>query len=498
MTSGGGDSSVASSATSAGAATPAASATSAPAGTAAAENEVSGFGGRLAQGMARRHLAMMGLGSAIGAGLFLGTGASISTAGPAVLISYIVAGAIVVLVMRMLGEMAAAMPSAGSFATYAGAAYGRHARFVVGWMYWFMLVMVMASEMTGAAAIIAHWFGIPTWVPALVCMVFFAVVNLVRVRAFGEFEFWFSLIKVAVIIAFLVIGVLVVFGLLPDTEPVGTANLLGHGGFMPNGWAGVAAGLLAVAFAFGGIEIVAIAAAESDDPARNVGSAVRSVIWRIGLFYVGSVLVIAALIPWDSLAGADTAEQSPFTAVLRMANLPGVVGFLEVIIALALLSAFNAQIYGTSRIAFALAKQGDGPRVLARTNRAAAPSVSVYVSVFFGFVAVALQWFEWDGLLNFLLNAVGATLLVVWIAIALSQLRLRSELERTGRLTVRMWLHPWLGILAVVVTVALGALMLTDDEARKQIFGVVGLVVVLGILSLVNARFHADSGAHVG
>lgn len=467
-------------------------------GAAAAENDAAEFGGQLSTGMASRHLTMMGLGSAIGAGLFLGTGSAISTAGPAVLISYIAAGIIVVFAMRMLGEMAAAMPSAGSFATYAGAAFGRHARFVVGWIYWFMLIMVMASEMTGAAAIIGGWFGIPAWIPALVCMIFFAVVNLVRVRAFGEFEFWFALVKVVVILAFLVIGVLVVFGLLPDTEPVGMANLTGHGGFMPNGWAGVSAGLLAVAFAFGGIEIVGIAAAESDDPARNVGTAVRSVIWRISVFYIGSVLIIAALLPWDSLADTDTAEQSPFTAVLRMAHLPGVVGFLEVIIVLALLSAFNAQIYGTSRIAFALAKQGDGPRILARTNASSAPSVSVYVSVFFGFVAVALQWFEWEGLLDFLLQAVGATLLVVWIAIAASQLKLRSQIEAAGKLTVRMWLHPWLGIATIVAILALSILMLTDESARQQIFGVVGLVVVLSVLSLINSRVHEDSGAHVG
>ena len=466
-------------------------------GVQATENSAASFGGQLSPGMAKRHLTMMGLGSAIGAGLFLGTGAAISTAGPAVLVSYIVAGFIVVLVMRMLGEMAAAMPAAGSFATYAGAAFGRHARFAVGWLYWFMLIMVMGAEMTGASAIMGAWFGVSPWIPALVCMVFFAVVNLVRVRAFGEFEFWFALIKVAVIIGFLIIGILLIFGLLPGDSAVGTANLLDHGGFMPNGWSGVAAGLLAVAFAFGGIEIVAIAAAESDDPGRNVGFAVRSVIWRISVFYVGSVLVIATLLPWDTLRDAETAEQSPFTAVLRMADIPGVVGFLEVIIVLALLSAFNAQIYGTSRMSFALAKQGDGPRVLARTNKASSPSVAVYVSVFFGFVAVALQWLDWEDLLTFLLNAVGATLLIVWIAIALSQIKLRRQLESRGPLEVKMWLFPWLSYLAIVVILALGALMLTDEAARAQIFAALAVVVVLAVLSAINSYFHADSGAYV-
>ena len=172
-------------------------------------------------------------------------------------------------------------------------------------------------------------------------------------------------------------------------------------------------------------------------------------------------------------------------------------GFLEVIIVLALLSAFNAQIYGTSRMSFSLAKQGDGPRILARTNKASSPSVAVYVSVFFGFVAVALQWLDWEDLLTFLLNAVGATLLVVWIAIALSQIALRRKLERGGPLEVKMWLFPWLSYLAIVVILALGALMLTDEAARAQIFAALAVVVVLAILSAINSVFHADSGAYV-
>jgi len=448
----------------------------------------------LSHALRTRHLTMMGLGSAIGAGLFLGTGVGIRTAGPAVLVSYVAAAVIVVLVMRMLGEMGAAMPASGSFASYTGEAFGRHARFVVGWLYWFMLIMVMGAEITGASAIMSAWFGVEPWIPALVCMVAFAVVNLARVRAFGEFEFWFAIIKVVVIIAFLVLGALLVFGLLPGHSFVGTENLLGHGGFMPTGWAGVAAGLLAVAFAFGGIEIVTIAAAESEDPVRNIGAAIRSVLWRISVFYLGSVVVIVTLLPWDEQGGAESAAESPFAAVLRLADIPYVVGFLEAVIVLALLSSFNAQIYGTSRMAYSLAVQGDGPRVLTRTNAGHTSSVAVWVSVFFGFVSVALQWWSPEGLLTFLLNAVGAILLVVWMAIALSQIRLRPRLEAEGRLTLRMWGHPWLSWLTVALIVALGALMCTDADARVQIASALAVVLVLVVLSVVNAAVHRDRG----
>ncbi|MBY6691547.1 amino acid permease, partial [Rhodococcus sp. BP-331] len=312
----------------------------------------------LTDGLKVRHLTMMGLGSAIGAGLFLGTGAGIAAAGPAVLLSYAIAGFLVVLVMRMLGEMAAASPSSGSFSTYAEMAFGRTAGFVTGWLYWFTLVMVMGAEMTGAAAFMGAWFGVDPWIPALVAMVVFAAINLAKVSNFGEFEFWFAAIKVTVIIGFLVIGTLLVFGLLPGSDPVGFANFTGLGGFAPNGVSGIAAGLLVVAFAFGGIEIVTIAAAESKDPALSVGRAVRSVVWRISVFYLGSILVITLLLPWNRLDEAQSAAESPFTLVLQQANFSGVVGFMEAIIVLSLLSAFNAQIYATSRMMYSLALRG--------------------------------------------------------------------------------------------------------------------------------------------
>lgn len=448
-------------------------------------------GTRLGSGLKTRHLTMMGLGSAIGAGLFLGTGVGIRAAGPAVLIAYLVAGAIVVLVMQMLGEMAAARPSSGSFAAYARQAFGHWAGFTLGWLYWFMLVMVMGAEMTGAAAMMGSWFGVEPWIPALVCVVFFAVVNFARVRGFGEFEFWFAFIKVAVIIGFLIVGVLLIFGLLPGQSFVGTENFLGSAGFMPNGITGVAAGLLAVAFAFGGIEIVTIAAAESENPSAAISTAVRSVIWRILLFYIGSVLIITFLLPYDMIDDAETAAESPFTQVLEMANLPGVVGFMEVVIVLALLSAFNAQIYATSRLCFALARNGDAPRVFGRLSKDNVPVNAVILSMFFAFVSVGLQYWNPTGLLDFLLNAVGGCLIVIWIMTVASYLRLHPQLERNGEIsTVRMWGWPWLAWVTMLALWGLVALMLFDEGARNQVVSVLVVVAVLVVLSLFTKKNH--------
>lgn len=445
----------------------------------------------LGAGLKTRHLTMMGLGSAVGAGLFLGTGVGIKVAGPAVLLAYIVAGAIVVMVMQMLGEMAAARPASGSFSTYGFQSYGHWAGFTLGWLYWFMLIMVLGAEMTGASAIMASWFGVDPWIPALVCVIFFAIVNFARVRGFGEFEFWFAFIKVAVIVGFLIIGFLLVFGLMPGHEFIGTTNFIGDHGFMPNGLAGVAGGLLAVAFAFGGIEIVTIAAAESDRPREAIATAVRSVIWRISLFYLGSVLVITFLLPYDEIDGASSAAESPFTRVLEMAHIPGVVGFMEAIIVLSLLSAFNAQIYGTSRLCHSLAMTGDAPELFRKTNRDGVPINAVVLSVFFAFVSVALQFWNPAGLLEFLLNAVGGCLIVIWIMIVLSYLRLHPEFERNNEITtVRMWGFPWLAYVTLAALLGLVVLMLFDAGARNQITSVVVVTAVLIALSFLTKKTH--------
>ena len=449
----------------------------------------------LARGLKTRHLTMMGLGSAIGAGLFLGTGVGIAAAGPAVLIAYVIAGFITVCFMQMLAEMVAARPSSGTFSTYAAQAFGPWAGFTIGWLYWFMMIMIMAVEITGASAIVAAWFGISPWIPALVAIVGFTVINFSAVKNFGEFEFWFALIKVAVIVAFLIIGVALWLGLLPAGGFVGLENV-SEVGFIPNGLSGVATALLAVAFAFGGIELVTVAAAESEDPQAGVHSAIRSIIWRISVFYIGSVLLIVLLLPFDEIGGADSAADSPFTAVLELANIPGAVGIMEAVIVVALLSACNTQIYGSSRFLQNLAVRGDAPASFARTDARGVPMRAVIVSVAFGFAAVALQYWNPPGLLAFLLNAVGGCLIVLWIVVALSFVRLHPKLVATGEITeVRMWapaVLPW-----VMIALAAGviALMLADPAGRFQMLAVTVVVGVIAIAGAIHQNVHENRGA---
>ena len=443
-------------------------------------------------GLTRRQISMMGLGGAIGAGLFVGSGQAIGLAGPAVLISYLVAGAIVILVMAMLAEMVAARPSSGAFSSYAQKAMGRSAGSAVGWLYWIQLVVVIAAEATGAAGIIAGWVpGIPAWAWVLIFVVALTAVNLFGVRNYGRFEFWFAAIKVVAIIAFLVVGVCAIVGLIPGVPASGIGNLVDNGGFAPNGMTGIAAALLIVVFAFGGTEVVAIAAAESDDPARNIRRIVREVLVRILIFYIGSIFVIVAVLPWNDPAVLD----GPFSAVLATIRVPGVDLVMSLIVVIALLSAMNANIYGASRMVFSLGERGLAPQGITRTSLKGVPYVAVLASVSFGFVTVGLNWAFPDVVLPALLNVVGSTLLVIWTATALAQIILRRRADRDGTdMPMRMWGFPWLSWLCLALLAGVIALAMIDPAARIQLLLTLGLTAALLLVARAT-RGIAQPGA---
>ncbi|MCE7008876.1 amino acid permease [Kibdelosporangium philippinense] len=441
---------------------------------------------RLAGGLRQRHLTMIAMGGVIGSGLFVGSSAGIALAGPGIVFSFLLAGLLAVLVMRMMAEMAAALPSSGSFSEHAERAYGPWAGFTIGWLYWVGLMVAVAMEATVAAMIVNGWFPmIPQWALVLIFMTAFTVVNLAAVGNFGEFEFWFAWLKVAAIIVFLALGLLAFFGVLPGTNFVGTANLTE---LLPNGWSGVITGLLAIVFAFGGLEVVTIAAAESDNPAHAVGRAVRTAVWRIFAFYIGSMLIVVTLVPWNQIIVGE----SPFAAVLTHIGIPAASQIMNAVVVVALLSALNANIYASARMIYSLAERGKAPRAVTRLDRNQVPYVAVLASVAFGFVAVVLNIVWPDTLFYFMLNAVGAVLLLVWIMVACSQLRLRRVLESTqpASLTVKMWAYPYLTWAALIAMIGILLLMLTDSAGRVQLMSSGILVAVVLAISLWHSRTH--------
>lgn len=444
---------------------------------------------RLGHALKPRQLIMMGLGSAIGAGLFLGSGVGVQAAGPAVLLSYLVAGALVIIVMNALGEMAAAKPTSGAFSVYAADAMGATAGATVGWLWWVQLVIVIAAEAVGAAGLLATvWPTVPVPMAALAFMLFFTAINLLGVKNFGEFEFWFAILKVVAIIAFILIGVALLMGWLPDVASPGLSNFTAHGGFAPKGLAGVGAALLVVVFAFGGTEIVAVAAAETEDPERSIARAIRTVAWRILVFYIGSLSVIIAVVPWTS-----EALKSPFAAVLQVANIPGAATAITLIAVIALLSALNANLYGASRMMYSLAQRQEAPAVLGWTDPRQVPIIAVLASVLFGFAATVMELLFPDKVLPVLLNIVGSTCLLVWTISLLSQLILRHRANRDGtRLPFRMAGYPYLTVIGLGVLALIFGLLLSESHTRLQFLSMAALTAVIAISSEVTRRVRAS------
>ncbi|WP_240982411.1 amino acid permease [Streptomyces sp. S3(2020)] len=430
---------------------------------------------------------MIALGGVIGAGLFVGSGAGIAAAGPSIVVAYALSGVLVMLVMRMLGEMSAANPASGSFSVHAERAIGPWAGFTAGWMFWTLLCVGVAAEAIGAASIMTGWFpGTPSWMWVLLFMTVFCGTNLAAVRNFGEFEFWFAALKVGAISLFLVLGGLAIFGILPGTNAPGTANLTGDGGFLPHGTNGLVIGLLTSVFAYGGLETVTIAAAESEHPVRGVATAVRTAMWRIAVFYVGSMLVIVTLIPWSDPA---VTTSGPYVAALDHLDIPAAGQLMNVIVLIALLSAMNANIYGSSRMAYSLTARGHGPKTLGKVS-AGVPRRAVIASSAFGFVAVLLSYWWPQTVFTWLLNMVGAAVLVVWGFIAAAQLRMRRRLEREApeKLVVKMWAFPALTWLALAGVLAILALMARQGDTRVQLYFTGGLALALSLVGYLRQR----------
>ncbi|NGO78925.1 amino acid permease [Streptomyces sp. YC504] len=449
----------------------------------------------LTNSLKQRHLSMIALGGVIGAGLFVGSGAAIAAAGPSIIVAYAISGALVMLVMRMLGEMAAANPASGSFSVHAEKSIGPWAGFTAGWSFWFLLCVAVGLEGIGAAKILHGWIpGVPEWGFVAIFMLTFCVTNLISVRNFGEFEFWFSALKVLAIVAFLVIGVLAILGILPgsDADAPGLTNLTGEGGFFPTGSEGLIVGLLASVFAYGGLETVTIAAAESEHPVSGVAKAVRTAMWRIALFYVGSMAVIVTLVPWDTEALASP-DKGSYVVTLEHLGLPAAGQIMNVVILVALLSAMNANIYGSSRMAASLVSRGQGPKALGRIS-GGVPRLAVVASSVFGFFSVLLSYWYPDTVFSWLLNMIGAIILVVWFFIAAAQLRMRRQLQREApeKLVVKMWLFPYLTWLALAGMAAIFVLMAREEGTRVQLYYTGGLTVALAVIGYVLQRVRAS------
>ncbi|WP_425059551.1 putative transport protein YifK [Sporomusa carbonis] len=434
----------------------------------------------LHRGLQERHVQLIALGGAIGVGLFLGSASAIIIAGPALMLSYFAGGIIIFYIMRALGEVAAAYPVSGSFSAYAGAFLGPLAGYITGWTYWFMWVVTCMAEITAVGVYVQFWLPeVPQWLPALAALVGMTVVNLIAVEAYGEFEFWFALIKVLTIIAMIVAGLaMILFGVGNNGVPIGISNLWSEGGFFPKGLPGIIMSLVMVMFAYLGIELIGVTAGEAKDPEKTLPAAIDKVFWRILIFYVGALFVIMSLYPWNQLGSIG----SPFVLTFEKLGVRAAAGIINFVVLTAALSSCNSGIFSTGRMLYNLSLQGRAPKYFGRLNSRKVPINGILVSAFFLLIGVVLNYLAPGKVFTYVTSVSTFAALWVWAIILLVQMKFRQGLTyaQQARLKYPMPGYPvvnWacLAFLALVAAV----LCFDPDTLVAMVVGSIWLVLLI-------------------
>lgn len=443
----------------------------------------------LERGLNPRHVQFIALGTAIGTGLFFGSSETIQAAGPAVLLAYIVAGAMAFIVMRALGEMAVRHPVAGSFAQYSGSFLGPFAGYLAGWVFWLELAVVAIADMTAVAMYMGLWFpDVPVWVWMAASVALIGGLNLMAVKVFGEMEFWFTLIKILAILALVVGGLVLIFwgrevgGTTPDF-----AHLWSHDGFAPFGLWGIIMSLSVVVFSFGGIETLGMTAGEADDPDRSLAKAVNTVPFRILLFYVAALAVIMSIIPWTEVTG----ETSPFVEVFSALQIPAAQHIMNFVVLTAALSAMNAIFYACSRTMYGLAEQGHAPRSFLRLSRRShIPIVPVLGMFITGAVGIVLYLVIEDRLFFFVAAIASFATVFTWLMILLAHWRMRTQIAKDGAAPTvyRMPLFPVFNVIATAFMVGVIVLLATTEAGRDAFLVGSGALVILTVAYFALVR----------
>lgn len=434
----------------------------------------------LARGLSLRHIQFIALGSAIGTGLFYGSAAGIQTAGPAVILGYLVAGAAVFMVMRALGEMAVRHPVPGSFGQYAARYLGPFAGYLTGWTFAFEMIVVAVADVTAFGVYMGFWFpDAPRWIWVVAVILIIGGINTANIKVFGETEFWLTIIKVGAIIAMILGGVaLMLMGV--SYEPgatVGPANLVEHGGFAPNGIVGVIASLTIVVFAFGGIETIGITAGEAEDPKRAIPRAINSVPVRILLFYVLTMVVIMSLVPWDRITG----ESSPFVQIFDTLGIPAAASILNVVVITAALSAINSDTFAAGRMLYGLSQQGHAPRIFSKVSARGVPWFSVLVMCGGLGIGAVLNATIPEDVFALVASIATFATVFVWLMILLAHIAMRREIarDRLPESEFRVPLWPLASYLAVAfIVLVIVAIGVFPDTRIALVVGIVWIALL--------------------
>ncbi|KKB61758.1 aromatic amino acid transporter [Robbsia andropogonis] len=447
----------------------------------------------LHRGLKNRHIQLIALGGAVGTGLFLGIAQSIALAGPAVLLGYGIAGLVSFFIMRQLAEMVVDEPVSGSFSHFAGKYCGDVAGYIAGWNYWTLYVLVSMAELSAVGVYLHYWWPhLPTWVAAAICFVLINGLNLLHVKAFGEVEFWFALIKVSVILAMIAFGGWLLFSGQGGPQ-ASVANLWRDGGFFPHGVGGLVGALAIIIFSFGGLELVGITAAEAEDPGRSIPKATNQVIYRILVFYVGALAILLALYPWRRVAIGD----SPFVMIFGALGNRYLADVLNLVVLSAALSVYNSCVYANSRMLHGMAGQGRAPRWFGSVDRRGIPFAALGVSAAATAICVVLNYVMPGKALALLMALVVSALMINWAMISVTHWRFRRCKAVQGkRTTFRSIGYP----LTNLVTLAFMALVLVvlwrDAQTRLSVWLIPLWLAALTSAYLIRRRRRHASGVH--
>jgi amino acid transporter, AAT family len=446
-------------------------------------------GKELHRGLEERHITLMSLGAAIGVGLFLGSATAIKMAGPGILVGYAVAGLIMFFIMRALGEMAIQKPVAGSFSKYARDYLGPLAGYITGWNYWFLWVVTCMAEITAIGIYMEYWYpDVPRWIWALTALVVMAAVNFLAVKAYGELEFWFALIKIVTIIAMIAIGVgMIFFGIGNGGIATGIKNLWEHGGLFPNGIKGVLLSLQMVMFAYLGIEMIGVTAGEVKNPEKSLARAIDSVFWRILIFYVGALFVIMSIYPWEEIG----TKGSPFVLTFEQIGIPGAAGIINFVVLTAALSSCNSGIFSTARMLFNLAQHGEAPQNFGKVTKNGVPGIAVVASAGALLIGVVLNYIVPAKVFTWVTSIATFGAIWTWGVILLSQIRYRKSLmpSEAKALKYKMPLFPYTSYIALAFLAFVIGLMGYNPDTRIAL--VIGPLFLVFLVAVYYAKgFH--------
>lgn len=423
-------------------------------------------GSELQRGLESRHITLMSLGAAIGVGLFLGSAGAIKIAGPAVLLTYALGGLVIFFVMRALGEIAIENPVAGSFSRYAKDYLGPLAGFITGWNYWFLWIVTCMAEITAVGIYMTLWFpDSPRWLWALAALVIMTLVNLIASKVFGEFEFWFALIKIIAIIAMIVLGLaIILFGIGNSGVALGFSNLWVNGGFMPNGFSGVLLALPIVMFAYLGVEMIGVTAGEAKNPKKTLPKAINTVLLRVLVFYIGAITVILAIYPWDQMDGT----QSPFVMMFDNIGIRYAAGILNFVVITAALSSCNSGIFSTGRMLFNLAAQKQAPKIFYFVGKTGVPTIAILCSSVVLLIGVVLNYFVAEKVFIYITSVATFGAVWTWIIILLSQIKFRKSLnkQQIKDLTFRNKFYPFGSYFSIAFLLMVVVLMFFNEGTR--------------------------------